>query len=165
MINAFLGRAAFAVGALAMSTAAMAAPVTVATKAGTIADAGTISYEINLSTTSSASFVATIRGSSSKPGDIVSFALFDASQHQVSLSTPALDISAFNRETITNYYGSLTAGLYTLKLTSAVSGGGTYSISGSYNVATTPVPEPEVFSMALAGVAVAGLVMRRRKVA
>jgi hypothetical protein len=163
MINAFISRTAVVAGAMALSTAAMAAPVTIATKAGTIADASTTSYQITLSAASSASFAATIRGNASQPGDILSFSLFDAAEHQISLSAPAQDVSVFNRETITNYYANLAAGVYTLKLTSAAVGGGTYSISGSYNVATTPVPEADVYSLAFAGVAVAGLLVRRRK--
>lgn len=163
MINAKFGRAALATAALALSSAAMAASVTIATQKGSIADGATIFSEaITLTSASSASFVATLRGTTAKPGDIISFSLLNSAGQEMALSNPAQDVSVFGRETITNFYGSLSAGVYTLKLTSAATGGGAYSFAGSYNVATTPVPEPLTTVLSLAGVA-AILVTRRKR--
>lgn len=54
----------------------------------------------------------------------------------------------------------LSAGTYALSVSGFSSTGGVYA--GGYDVLSTPVPEPMSYALALAGLGIAGLMLRRR---
>lgn len=149
-----------AVAALVASGAAVAAPVTVNLGSGSIASATTLTTLVKVGATPTATFTAVIRGTTAI-GDVFSLSLFN-SANQLVAGVNTLDAVSvgFKKETFTNTYTNLAAGNYTLKLVSGVNGG-TYGLSGSYNLPTSPVPEPLTMVLSLFGAA-AVLVTRRK---
>lgn len=92
---------------------------------------------------------------SSLANPIVSFEVLSATP------TSFIDLPTFYSLSFT----SLAANTYTVKLVTAgsspISVGASGGVAGS--LALTPVPEPESYAMALAGLSIAGLMMHRRR--
>jgi uncharacterized protein (DUF2141 family) len=142
---------------LASGAASAASSVTLGT--GTIAAASTLTFGVDVGATPSATFTGVIRGTT-VIGDIFSFSLYDSLNNLVS-GSPFNSISpTFKKESFQNTYTNLAAGHYTVKLVSGINGGA-YSVTGSYNLPTSPVPEPLTMVLSLAGAAV--VLAKRRK--
>lgn len=96
-------------------------------------------------------------------GYTLSFTFFGADY-----SLPAVTFTGIKLGTATTTLGTngtfsftnLVQGLYVLKATGAVVGGGTNWIAAQYTI--SPVPEPETFAMLLAGLGLIGSIARRR---
>lgn len=154
-MNTFIRSAAL--GAL-LAAGAMSQAVAAATviDSDSIAAFTPDSFSFNLASDSFASFTATVRNGSNVPVKPLSFDLYSG-------TTLIAASSSLGSISTNNTYSNLLAGMYTLKFESSVAG--TYKITQGTGVAVTAVPEPESIALALAGIGVAGTLLRRRKLA
>lgn len=163
-MNTYFKQASVAL-ALVVAAGAAAASTPIPTVTGAIgAHTAAAPDLITLPAAASASFTATITGSAATGvGDVLTFGLYDAGNHLVPTASAPVDtiLSGLYRESYTLYFNALTAGSYSLKLSSGLVGG-TYKITGSYAAPTTAVPEPVSLALSLAGLAVV-LASRRRR--
>lgn len=144
-----------AAAALALSAvAAHAAPFTIGQGS---ADSLTGLFSVNYDLTAPGSF--SLNALAEEADDtITSFQVFDGSTEIFA------DVTNSNSTAYALSFYSLSAGTYTFKVQAAPSAYVviTGSVGPEYTVPSTPVPEPESYALAIAGLGVLGMMARRR---